>query len=124
MQKAALKNTFRLLPAVLSALLLAAHFWRADLYFGVVVSLALPVLLLVRHRWADRAVQAGLVLGTFEWARTLVILLAARQAVGQPWGRLVLIMGMVALFTGSAALLVPVHPVLNKENGPGNGLID
>ena len=66
-----MKTFLRALPVVLSALVLAAHFFRSRQLPLVAVSLALPLLLLVRERWSARVVQAGLVLGALEWVRTL-----------------------------------------------------
>ena len=88
-----------LLPVILSALVLAAHFFRAGDPVGVAASLAGLALLLVPRAWAARAVQIGLAIGAAEWVRTLVVFTAQRRALGEPWGRLVVILGAVALFT-------------------------
>ncbi len=92
-------------PVVVSLGVLVAHFWRAGdfaLAFVVLVSLAL---LLVRRRWAARAIQAILVLGAIEWLRTLAALVAMRQSIGMPYARLALILGAVALATALCALV-------------------
>jgi len=95
----------RLTPVLLSALLLAAHFSRADNLLVVVFSLMAPLLLLVRKPWVARAFQVVLLLGALEWVRTLVAIAAARQALGAPWLRMALILGAVALLTASSALV-------------------
>ena len=64
----------------LSAVLLAAHFYRADQLALAVASLALIALLAVPRRWAARAVQVALVLGALEWLRTLAAI-AAKKTV-------------------------------------------
>jgi len=91
-----------LLPAVALALL-AAHFYRAGLLLPALLSAALPLLLAVPRPWAARTLQVALVLGAFEWLRTLATLLAERVSLGQPWLRLVLILGSVAALTLAAA---------------------
>jgi len=97
----------RVVPIVLSALLIAAHFSRAGNTGMVAISLALPALLLVRRPWAARGVQAGLVLvlAAIEWFWTLANLARQRIASGEPWLRLALILGTVALLTAASALV-------------------
>lgn len=112
-----MKSVLRALPAVFSALLLAAHFYRSRSLALVAVSLALPLLLLVRERWSARVVQVGLVLGAVEWARTLAFFAGRRMEVGRPWGRLALILGVVAALTALSALAVKVPPIDERERG-------
>jgi len=89
----------RLLPVVLSLLLLAAHFYRGDLPAMSAVCLALPALLFLRQAWVPWLLQLVLVLGAAEWLRTLYALASMRIAFEQPWMRLAVILGAVALFT-------------------------
>ncbi len=96
----------RALPAVLAFLLLAAHFFRAGWPAMTVVALGAPVLLFLRRRWAVTAAAVLLGLGALEWVRTLAAIAIGRQAAGQPWLRMALILGAVALFTAVAALLL------------------
>lgn len=98
-------NALRLMPVVLGFLLLGAHFYRAGLEPVAWLCIALPLLLFVRRWWVARLMQAGLALGALEWVRTLVMFAAARQMAGQPWTRLAIILGAVALFTGLSALV-------------------
>jgi len=70
----------------------------------MVFFLLLPLLLTVRKAWAPRVVQVALVLGAFEWGMTTLALLGDRRATGEPFGRMMLIMGGVILFTLAAAL--------------------
>lgn len=92
-----------LLPALL-LLLLAAHFCRASQVPLTVACLGLVALLLVRARWAWLALQVALALGTLEWLRTAWAFASARAQSGQPYGRLLLILGAVALVTAVAAV--------------------
>jgi len=95
----------RLFPAALMLIVLAAHFLRSGELFLVVISLALILLLFLRRGWAAYAVQAGLVLGSLEWLRTAVLLVAERRLAEQPFLRLACILGVVALVTGLCPLL-------------------
>lgn len=91
---------------VLSLLLLAAHFYRGGLVVPAVASLLLLALLFVRSRWASLALQVALALGTLEWLRTAWALASHRAALGEPYGRLLVILGIVAALTALAALAV------------------
>ena len=95
----------KLIPAVVSLLLLSAHFFRAGWLPLVIIYLVLVDLLLVKRSWVARLIQFTLILGSIEWIRTLMMYVAARQAMGQPWKRLVLILGAVALFTALSSLI-------------------
>lgn len=98
-------NFVLLLPAIFSYLVLGAHFYRSDTVVLVVIVTLLPFLLFYRKAWVARLTQVVLVLGMIEWVRTLFILVDLRRALGQPWTRLAIIIGSVALFSGCAALL-------------------
>lgn len=98
-------NAVRLTPVFLSALLLAAHFSRADNLPLIVISLVAPVLLLVRRPWVVRVFQVALVVGALEWVRALVAIAQARQALGEPWLRMAVILFAVAVVTASSALV-------------------
>lgn len=93
------------LPAV-ALLLLAAHFFRAGLVVLAAGSCALIVLLFVPRTWAARVVRGILVLGTVEWLRTAWVIAEHRMAMGQPFGRMLVILGTVAVITLAGALLV------------------
>jgi hypothetical protein len=92
-------DLIRVLPIVVSMWLLAAHFFRAGLVWLAAVSVALPLLLVARHRWVARFLQTALVLGAIEWVRTLIVFASARAEAGQPWTRLAFILGTIALIT-------------------------
>lgn len=97
----------QLLPAVLSLLVLGAHFLRSGSMLLLLLVLAVTFsLLAVRRPWAARLAQATLVLGTLEWVRTLVGLAAERAQAGQPAQRMVLILAGVALVTAASAILL------------------
>jgi hypothetical protein len=88
-----------LTPVVLSSLVLGAHFLRSGVLPLVAGCLLLPLLLFVARPWAARAIQVALVLGGIEWLRTLIVLIGGRQATGESWARLAVILGAVMLVT-------------------------
>jgi uncharacterized membrane protein len=106
-------------PVVLSVLVLGAHLLRrlaswpllgphsfaAALVLAGGACIAIFALLAVRRRWAARTVQALLLLGMVEWVRTLVVFSRERIAAGEPYLRLVVIIGSVALFTALSSLI-------------------
>jgi hypothetical protein len=95
----------KLLPAALALALLGAHFWRAQQWLLVALTAALFALFFVKRPAAARVLQVALVAGALEWIRTLAMFALQREAMGQPWTRLALILGGVALFTGLCALV-------------------
>jgi hypothetical protein len=121
-----MRSLLRALPVVLSALVLAAHFYRSRSLPLVAISLALPLLLLVGERWSARVVQAGLLLGAVEWIRTLAFFAGQRVEAGRPWGRLAVILGAVAALTALSALAVRVPPARPRGDSaaPGPELVE
>jgi hypothetical protein len=107
----------RLLPVILSALILGAHFLRSGLTFLAVLMVLFPFVLLVKKAWVARLTQFVLVLGGIEWIRTLVVFVADRREMGQPWTRLAVILGGVALFTIGSGLLFSLSGALRKRYG-------
>ena len=95
----------RLLPAIISSLLLSAHFSRANMNGLALVFVLLPLLLLVKREGVARLFQIVLFVGMIVWIETAVRLIKMRQAAGESWTRLAIILGMVALFTGLSALV-------------------
>ncbi|MGV1100438.1 hypothetical protein ACUUL3_13645 [Thiovibrio sp. JS02] len=95
----------RLLPIIISMLLLSAHFHRAGhpiLAAGAILALFLLLLRRPRTVWL---LQCLLVAGAAEWLRTAAQFISDRQTHGLPWLRLAIILGLVALFTLAAGLV-------------------
>ncbi|HRH88515.1 MAG TPA: hypothetical protein PLO41_16840, partial [Rubrivivax sp.] len=107
-------NALKLLAPVLALAVLAAHFYRAGLWLAVGGVAALAALLFVRSPWAARTLQVALVAGAVEWIRSAAELVALRESMGQPWTRLALILGGVALATAACALLFQWRPVRER----------
>jgi hypothetical protein len=95
----------RLLPVIVALAVLAAHFFRSQYWVPFGVAIALVPIIFVRAPWAARVLQAALLAGAVEWLRTAAVLIAIRQSMGQPWTRLAVILGAVALATGLCALI-------------------
>ena len=98
-------NALRLIPVLLSFLLLGAHFYRAGLVPLAVLSVACPLLLFMKKSWIPRLFQVVLLAGALEWLRSLYFLAAMRIAWDQPWTRLAIILGAVALLTALSGLV-------------------
>jgi len=96
----------RLVPVLLSFVVLAAHLSRAGETALAVVVVALPLLLLLGQRWGVRLLELALALGALEWVRTTIRLVALRRAHDLPFLRLTLILGAVAAVTLVSAALV------------------
>jgi hypothetical protein len=92
-------------PVVVSLVVLGAHFMRYGQSVGVVGVLGLIALLVFRRPWVARLIQVVLVLGAMEWAHTIYELVQGRAAQGQPFTRMVVILGVVAAVTFCSALL-------------------
>jgi hypothetical protein len=98
-------NFLRLFPVILSTLVLGAHFFRGGNLAVVVAVVVFLFLLLVKKPWVAWAYQALLVAGAIEWVRTLVEIMRRRQAMGEPWTRMAVILGAVAVITAASALV-------------------
>jgi hypothetical protein len=116
----------RFVPLVLSCLVLAAHHSRGDESGLVLLWLSLPFVLFFKRRWIDRAVQIVLLAGALEWALTIKTIVDVRQTAGLPYGRMLLILGAVAVFTALSGLLLETAGRKNRlpaddPVGPGLG---
>lgn len=97
---------FRLLPAVLSLLLLAAHGYRSVHPVLMLACIALLACLWVRRPWVARTLQIALLLGSLEWLRTTVVLVIERNQAHVPFVRLALILGTVTVLTALSSLVL------------------
>lgn len=101
-------------PAVLAALLLAAHFLRHGLAGVALLCLGMPAVLLIRHRYAARAYQAFLVFGGVVWVATGWELVRERLLLGAPWVRLAAIMAVVAGVSFGSVVLFRIRAVRER----------
>ena len=107
-----------LLPAGVAAVVLAAHFLFHGNLLLVLLALALIGLMSVKRPWAARVVQAGLLLGSAEWVRTVLVRISERRALGQPYGRFALILGLVAVITAASAFLFSTRTLRRRFGLP------
>lgn len=111
-------NFLRLLPVILSFLLLGAHFYRAGLPPLTLLCVAVLFLLFLRKSWVPLLFQVLLVLGALEWLRTLFMFAQMRIAWGEPWTRLAIILGAVALFTALSGLVFKNRKLASRYRNP------
>lgn len=95
----------RLVPVILSLLLIGAHFMRLDLYYVTAAAVLMLGLLFVRRAWSVRVIQAVLVLGGLEWFLAMFRYIGQRKEIGDDWTRLAIILSTVGLFTILSALV-------------------
>jgi hypothetical protein len=89
----------RLVPLILSTLLIAAHFMRFYGLEAAVAGLLLLGTLFVRHQWILRFWQGVLAVAAIIWIDTTYGIVQFRQELNQPWLRLMIIMSAVIAFT-------------------------
>jgi hypothetical protein len=102
-------NIIRLFPVIFSFLILSAHFSRIDILIFSILCLLLPLVLIIKKSWVVKLVQTLLVLGSFEWIRSIFNYVIERQSIGEPYIKLVIILGLVAVFTGLSTLVFKNH---------------
>ena len=110
-------NFVRLLPVILSILLLAAHFFRAGENIYVYVLLALLPLLVLKKFWVPWVIQVALILGAIEWLLTLMFVAQMRIEFDMPWTRMAIIMGAVAMFTALSSLVFRGKALRKRYSG-------
>jgi hypothetical protein len=96
----------RIAPLLLAAGLLAAHFLRTYSLAPMLISLAAPLLLLVKRPWSLRLLQALTVVATLIWMATLYGIIQQRNLEGRSWAASGVILGLVAAFTLYAGWLM------------------
>lgn len=96
----------RLIPLIISWLILAAHFLRyGNMYFAL-FCIAVPLLLLIPKRIILHTVQWFTFAGVFLWIKIGIDLVKSPVAFDGDYYRLAMIMIFVALFTFSSGLLL------------------
>jgi NAD-dependent dihydropyrimidine dehydrogenase PreA subunit len=113
-------ENMRYIPIILFSLILVAHHSRGGEPGLMGLWLTVPFALLLRRRWADRALQLVMLAGALEWALSLQALVQVRAMHGMPYMRMVLILGTVALLTAASGLLLETAG--RKKRLPANDL--
>ena len=99
------RGTPLLFLPILALVLLAAHFLHAGLWPVSAACLASIALVAIARPWAARVLQALLVLGAIEWLLTTIALARMRAGHGQPYARMLVILGVVTAVTLMAAFV-------------------
>ena len=111
-------NALRLIPVLLSALLMAAHCMWHGLVPLALACLLFPALLFVRRPWVASVTRGVLWLWAAEWARTVAFGLHSRMAAGRPWALFATILLTVALITLLSSLVFRA-PAIRRRYGIG-----
>jgi hypothetical protein len=110
----------RLLPVILSLELMAVHFYRAGNIVLSGICAVLPLLLFFRDHRIPILIRVILLAGAAEWLHTLYGFVQARIALDQPWTRLAIILGAVALLTALSGLVFGNRAVRRRYAGDQN----
>jgi hypothetical protein len=89
----------RLLPVIISALLISAHILRFHGLTATILCLSLLITLCFRNPWTLRMWQIFLSIAALIWVWTTVNLVHLRVELGLPWVRLAIILISVIVFT-------------------------
>jgi len=100
-----------LLPPILSLLVFCGHLLREGMLLPIPLLFMMLPLLFLAKGWVARLWQVVLMLASLEWVRTAVFSAAERQDAGEPWVRMVVILGAVAVFTFASALAFEMRPL-------------
>ena len=104
----------RIVLLIISYLLLSAHFFREGETILTAVYLFLPLLFFIKKRWSLIFLQLFSYGGFIIWLQTIFVLTSARIQLGEPWLRMVIILGVVAIFTLLAGLLLNSNKIKSK----------
>ena len=96
----------RILPMIVSCLLLGAHYLRAMNVWVAVGCVLIPWFLLIKARWSLIVVRVFLYIGVVIWIDTTMRIYQKRVLLGMPWLRSVIIIGAVTLFTLLSGLIL------------------
>jgi hypothetical protein len=97
---------FRLVPIILAAIVLAAHFLRSFDLLPMFVCLAAPLLLMIKKRWSLVTLQLLTLPAALIWLLTLYGIIQERVFEGRSWIASAIILGAVAAFTLLAGWLL------------------
>ncbi len=113
-------KVLRILPLILSTLLIGAHFLRSGNVIVMLLCVAAPLLLLLRNRVVTSGIQVLLAVAAVEWLRTAMMIAQERAATGAPVTRMFVILGSVALFTLLSG--VPLFGFGGRRGHAGSGI--
>lgn len=111
----------RRIPFVIAMIILAAHFLRTGALTLTLLCLLFPFLLFIKRSWVITATSLFAYIGGIIWLFVTYELYLARVASGQPWTRMIVILGTVAIFTFAAGMLLKTAAVrkhYDSSKGP------
>ena len=88
----------RLIPVIFADFLFAAHVMRFHGLWPAIVVLLLNFTLMIRKPWIPIMWQLLTGLAIIEWIRITIYFVNFRMALGLPYFRLLLVMGLVILY--------------------------
>ncbi len=96
----------KIIPYILTCVLIAAHFMRASNGFMVIVSTLFPLMLFIKKPWVPMISQIFAYLGAGLWLGTTLDIAKERLMMGDDWIRMAAILGVVALFSAWSGILL------------------
>lgn len=99
---------------IVAALLLGAHFLRQSEFVLLLLCVLTPLLFLIKKRWSLFTLQMLMYLGAIIWVNATLQIVQERLSSGEPWARLVIILGAVILFTVVAGLMLNSSTIKEK----------
>ncbi len=115
-QRGYIMTIFYLFPSITALLLLGLHFFRNDNALAMYFSFLVIFVMFIRRPWSARLLQTCLIIGTFEWVRATISLIFERNENGEPFLRLSIILGAVALFTLLSSLVFRTKRIRSHFN--------
>ncbi len=100
-----MKNFWKIFLIAFCSLLMAAHLGRSNMFVLQYISLLIPFILFWKNKISARVIQLFLILYGFEWIRTIFHYARIREASGEDWLRLAIILGVVALLNFATILV-------------------
>jgi len=97
-------------------ILLAAHFSRANNDVLAFITLLVPFLLFIKQKWVIHTLEIIAYLSAFVWLFGAYQYIQIRIAAGEDWIRLLVIMGVVALYSAWSGFFLR-SPRINKVYG-------
>lgn len=109
----------RAIPALLCGAILGAHFLRQGSLLAPLICLALPAAaLILRRDWALASTRLLLWTGAALWLLNGFRMAQGRIERGEPWQRMALILGSVAVLTALSAWLLGDKAVQERMRAP------
>jgi len=96
----------RIVPVIVSFLLLAAHFLRESNLVMLGICCGIPWVLLIKDRRSLLIAQIAIYAGVLVWVNTTLRIYRQRVLLGLPWQRAILILGGVTVLTAIAGMLL------------------